>query len=225
MSCAKRLAVYAIGVVVLALGIVLNTKTAFGVSPMVSVAYCVSELKGFSFANTTMVLYLIYFVMEAALKGRTLRAFDFLQIPFCYVFTRCMSLFSAALPTPESIPLRIAMLVLAIVCTGFGAAIMVAMRLIPNPADGLVQVIGVRIGRSMGFAKNAFDAFSVCLTLAIGLIAAGKIIGVGLGTVCAMLGTGRAVAACNHLFGKLMARVRAAAPIGFFGEQADAPVS
>jgi uncharacterized membrane protein YczE len=96
---------------------------------------------------------------------------------------------------------------------------MVAMHLIPNPADGLVQALGVRIGKSMGFAKNLFDAVSVCITLAIGLIAAGRVIGIGLGTVCAVLGTGRAVALCNHLFGKPMAHIMEQAPIRFLGEQ------
>ncbi len=220
MNHVKRLALYFAGMVLLALGIVLNTKTDLGVSPLVAVAYCVAELRGFSFANTAMVVYLLYFVMEAVLKGRSLKWFDFLQVPFCFVFTRCMNLFSAALPTAESIPLRVVMLVLAIVCTGFGAAIMVAMRLIPNPADGLVQALGERIGRSMGFAKNLFDAVSVCITLAIGLIAAGRLIGIGIGTVCAVLGTGRAVAACNHFFGAPMARMLAAAPIRALGETA-----
>jgi uncharacterized membrane protein YczE len=219
MNYLKRLAVYLLGMVLLALGIVLNTKTALGVSPLVAIAYCVSELRRLTFANTAMVVYLIYFVLEAVLKGRSLRAFDFLQVPFCYFFTRCMNIFSNALPTAESMPLRLGMLVLAIVCTGFGAAIMVAMHLIPNPADGLVQALGVRIGKSMGFAKNLFDAVSVCITLAIGLIAAGRVIGIGLGTVCAVLGTGRAVALCNHLFGKPMAHIMEQAPIRFLGEQ------
>lgn len=218
MKFARRLAVYCLGMVILALGIVLNTKTGLGVSPLVSIAFCASELRGWSFANTALVAYLVYFVLEAILKGRALRPFDFLQIPFCYLFTRCMNLFSAALPTAQSIPLRLVMLVVAILCTGFGAAIMVAMRLIPNPADGLVQVLGERLGRSMGFAKNLFDILSVCVTAVIGLLAARRLVGVGVGTVCAMLGTGRAVALCGRLFGARLERVRVAAPVGFLGE-------
>lgn len=220
MNFAKRLAVYCAGMVLLALGITLNTKTNLGVSPLVAIAFCVSQLRGLSFANTALVAYLVYFLIEAALKGRTLRVFDFLQIPFCYLFTRCMNLFSAALPTAQSVPLRVGMLVLAIVCTGFGAAMMVAMHLIPNPADGLVQALGERIGKSMGFAKNLFDIVSVCVTAAIGLLAAGRLVGVGVGTVCAMLGTGRAVALCNRLLGARFSRVYAAAPIARLGETA-----
>ena len=220
MNYAKRVAVYCLGMVLLALGITLNTKTALGVSPLVAIAYCVSLLRGISFGNTALVAYLVYFILEAILKRKTLRAFDFLQIPFCYLFTRCMNLFSAMLPTVEGMPLRLALLVVAILCTGFGAAIMVAMRLIPNPADGFVQALGDTLGKSMGFAKNLFDAVSVVITTVIGFLAAGKLVGIGLGTVCAMLGTGRAVSLCNHLFGERMERVRAAAPISWLGEGA-----
>ena len=220
MNHARRAAVYCLGMVLLALGIVLNTKTALGVSPLVAIAFCVSELRGLSFGNTALAAYLVYFILEAVLKRKTLRAFDFLQIPFCYLFTRCMNLFSAALPSPESLALRLVMLVLAILCTGFGAAIMVAMRLIPNPADGLVQALGEAMGKSMGFAKNLFDAVSVAITAVIGFAAAGKLVGIGAGTVCAMLGTGRAVALCSRLFGARLERVRAAAPISWLGEGA-----
>ena len=61
---------------------------------------------------------------------------------------------------------------------------------------------------------------SVAITAVIGFAAAGKLVGIGAGTVCAMLGTGRAIALCSRLFGARMARVRAAAPIPWLGEGA-----
>ena len=61
---------------------------------------------------------------------------------------------------------------------------------------------------------------SVAVTAVIGFAAAGKLVGIGAGTVCAMLGTGRAIALCNHLFGARLERVRAAAPIRRLGESA-----
>ena len=82
--------------------------------------------------------------------------------------------------------------------------------------------LGARFGAlaSMGFAKNLFDAVSVAVTAVIGFAAAGRLVGIGAGTVCAMLGTGRAIALCNHLFGARLERVRAAAPISWLGEGA-----
>ncbi len=36
--------IYLMGMVILAFGITLNTKTGLGVSPIISIAYCVSEI-------------------------------------------------------------------------------------------------------------------------------------------------------------------------------------
>ena len=50
-----------------------------------------------------------------------------------------------------------------------------------------------------GFAKNVFDISCVCLTVAISLIFTGGLVGVGIGTVAAMLGVGRVVALTNKI--------------------------
>ena len=82
--------------------------------------------------------------------------------------------------------------------------LILALRIIPNPGDGIVQAISDCVGKSVGFTKNCFDLFNICLTTFIGLIFAHKLIGIGLGTVIAVLGVGRVIAVFNHLFMKKM---------------------
>ena len=65
--------IYCIGMIVLAAGISLNTKTGLGVSPIISVAYCVSEYTGFNFGDMTFLLYVIFVAAEFALRGRRSR--------------------------------------------------------------------------------------------------------------------------------------------------------
>ena len=50
----------------------------------------------------------------------------------------------------------------------------------------------------MGLTKNIFDISCVAITCALCLIANGKIIGVGIGTVASMLLIGRVIAITNH---------------------------
>ena len=90
------------------------------------------------------------------------------------------------------------MLAVAIFLTGLGVAMTVNMRLVPNPGDGIVQAIGDKIGRDQGFTKNVFDVCCVCATIAVGLICSGKVVGIGIGTIAAMIGVGRAIAVVNH---------------------------
>jgi len=51
----NRIIIYVAGLLVLALGIILNTKAGLGVSPIISVSYSVSQINGFNFGNTKIV--------------------------------------------------------------------------------------------------------------------------------------------------------------------------
>lgn len=59
--------IYLVGLAILALGITLNTKTGLGVSPIIAVAYAVSELWGTDFGNTVLLWYCVFVLVEIAL--------------------------------------------------------------------------------------------------------------------------------------------------------------
>jgi len=207
----KRFSVYFIGMVLLAFGLVLNTKTGLGASPLVAIAFCLSELTTLPFANVTFLMYCLFVLIEIMLhlmrRQRAAAAACLLQLPFSLVFTRFMSLFDACLPTFAVdcagtfwglVWVRVALLLAAIVLIGLGASLSVNMRLIPNPGDGCVLSIADFTGKGIGAVKNAFDIANVAVACAIGLIARGRLLGVGIGTVLAMLGVGRVMGAITR---------------------------
>lgn len=51
----NRIIIYVAGLLVLALGIILNTKAGLGVSPIISVSYSISQINSFNFGNTKIV--------------------------------------------------------------------------------------------------------------------------------------------------------------------------
>ena len=53
----NRLLIYGLGIIILALGITLNTKTGLGVSALVSIAYTVAGAWNLNFALMTFLLY------------------------------------------------------------------------------------------------------------------------------------------------------------------------
>lgn len=89
---------------------------------------------------------------------------------------------------------------MAIICTGVGAAMSLSMQFVPNPGDGIVQALAGKFNKSVGLTKNVFDCLSVCITLCISLIFAHTILGIGIGTVIAVLGVGRVIALFHHMF-------------------------
>ena len=132
-----RIGYYLVGLVLLAIGLTLNTKTGLGVSPIIAVPFSISNIWNLNFALVTL---------------------------------------------------------------------MVNMRLVPNPADGMADALGKRLNRGMGFGKNLLDLTCVAVTCVISLACGGRITAIGLGTLIAMVCVGRLIAFCQQLFQKPMLR-------------------
>lgn len=212
----KRIIVYILGILVLALGIVLNTKANLGVSSIITISFSISKIWNLNFANVTFLLYSSFVIVEMILRGfrREWREFflSILQIPFSLVFTRFMNIYDRWLPDFKTvyegtfwggIPGRIIILLFAILFTGWGVVMTVNPGFVPNPADGIVHTIAACVNKEMGLVKNIFDISCVAITCTIGLIFAGKIVGVGIGTILSMLLIGRVIAVTNYVLNKI----------------------
>ena len=192
-----RLLFYLLGQIILAAGLTLSTKVHLGVSPILSIAYCASELTGCTIGDASLIVYIACIVAEVILHFRQ----EIDRSPVSFLFTRLMDLLSHHIPDYSgSLLYRIPLLFLAILFVGTGAAMTLDMRIIANPADGIVQVISDVSGLQLGLTKNIVDITCVAFTVAVSFIVARRIIGIHIGTVLAMLGTGRVIA----LFNKLM---------------------
>ena len=106
-----RAVFYIVGLLTLALGIILNTKSGLGVSPIISVAFSISTIGGLNFGNTTFGLYIVFVLVELLLHTVSYRkpntdtgnggvrslpvvlGLDILQLPLSLIFTRFMNLF------------------------------------------------------------------------------------------------------------------------------------
>ena len=168
-----------------------------------SVAYCVSQILGMNFGDMTFVLYALFVAAQFAIRGKKSHLYDLLQFPLSLVFSRVLNLFDTLIPYDSAnhgfLP-NFLLLILAILCTGVGVSMTVNMRLVPNPGDGIVSAVAEKMGRDQGFAKNVFDVGCVTVTCIIGLVCRGQVIGIGIGTLAAMVGVGRSIALVNHFF-------------------------
>jgi uncharacterized protein len=200
-----RGSMYCIGLLILALGIVLNAKTGLGVSSIISIPYSISHIFGVNLGNATLCVYILFVFGQMLIRGKEFRAFDLLQIPMSVVFSRVINVFNDMITiNSNELFVNLLLLAAAIMLTGIGMAISVKMNFVPNAADGLAQAIGERIGKDLGAGKNILDVACVLITLVIGLTFAGKVTGIGLGTLAAMLGVGRSAALFNMFFEEKM---------------------
>lgn len=182
------------GVICMAVGLTLNTKTQFGVGAVASIAYAGSLVWGLDYGRLTFVVYMVAILLQLLLKKENRHWSICLQLPFSAIFSALLTAFGKYIRiSPDTVWQRLFVLFAAIGFTALGLLLMVDMKLIANPADALADTVGSILRRDVGFGKNVIDAISVTLSCAIGLAVAGKVVGIGLGTVVTMLLTGRMV--------------------------------
>ena len=202
-SKGNRWIIYVAGLLVLALGLTMNTKTGLGVSPILSVSFSAAYIWGWNLGDATFVTYILFVAAQFALRGRERQWKDLLQLPLSLVFSQVLNLFDRLVaydPARHRVPGNLIFLLAAILVTGLGITMTVNMQLVPNPGDGIVQALAQRMGWEQGFAKNVFDLCCVGVTAVMCLVMLGKIVGIGVGSLIAMMGVGRAVSLVNHFF-------------------------
>jgi uncharacterized membrane protein YczE len=87
------------------------------------------------------------------------------------------------LPAPTSLPVRIAMMVSAVVLNAFSTVLYIGAALGPGPRDGLMTGLVVRTGLSVRLVRTSIEA----TVLAVGWLLGGT---VGVGTVLYAFGIG-----------------------------------
>lgn len=185
---------YLVGVMILAAGITLNTKSLLGGSPVTTLPYIASELTGISLGTASFISYCVMLVLQAVLLGKNFKPIQLLQIVVSVITSYFIEIFDKLMPAAEGIILQGVFLVLAVVLIAIGASLMIAMQLISNPADALADVIGLVTKKGFGFGKNLLDALHIIIALAIGFFTGHPLLGIGVGTVVSMILTGRVIA-------------------------------
>lgn len=205
----SRWLVYAAGLLLLALGLTLNVKTGLGTAPVLSIAFAISGITGLNFSMIVFGEYLICLLLQYLLLREKAGKLLLLQFPFSIVFSSLLNLFGKLLPLfPQNPVQQFLQLAVAMTLTGIGVALSVAMRIVPNPADGLAQAIGIVSGKGTGFGKNVADICCVSITLTILLACRSKVKAIGIGTLLTMICVGRVIAVFNHFFKARLDRIR-----------------
>ena len=205
----SRVLIYCAGMVVLAVGLTLNTKAGLGVTPVLSIPFCSAQIFGISFGDAILIFYVLYVFMQLAMRKMKSWRYDWMQLPLSLAFSRLMNLLGWGISYDSglhSFTLNFIVLLISIALTGIGASMTLNMRLIPNPADGAVQAVADETGMKTGTAKNIFDLCCICITIGLCLISGKGLIGLHVGTVVSVIGVGRAIAVTDRIWRDKMLR-------------------
>ena len=199
----KRFIVFVVGMNVLAIGIILNTKSLLGVGSINTLPYALANILSVSLGTMTTMVYLVFIIIQLIL----LKKFDLqviIQLPFSFIFGYLIDFYDLFFSyEPTAFYMQIVILIIAIVLTALGAFLMVLGDIVLNPADGLVHTIGKVTNKDFGFVKNIADLVFIVLTVVICLVTKGYILGIGIGTVVSAIFIGRFIALYQNIYNHL----------------------
>jgi len=189
-----RLAVYLIGLVVLALGNICSVISGLGVTATASIGYVLSELTGFSLGTMTIITFVIFVIIQLLVTNRRNYVQILLQLPFSLFFSYMIDfLFLVIRIDAETAVMQWTLMFLGIVFTSIGVVFTVGVQIVPTAPDGVVQTLSERLQMNFGNMKNLFDLTMVVLAVVLGFAFRGCLMGVGIGTVISALLIGRVV--------------------------------
>ena len=170
----KRFMNYLIGLNVLVLGITLNTRSLLGVSAFTTLPYALKEMTPISFGVAKLDILL--------------------EVPFSFVMGYILDLYQIIIPvSPESLGLRIMILLAGNLCTAFGIYTMVQSHLVLAPVDGVILSISNKFNKAYSLCKNCFDITMIVSTIILCLVTRSPLYGIGVGTVFSALCVGRII--------------------------------
>ena len=199
----KRGLVYALGLFIMAIGVVFSVKSALGVSPVTCLANVVHQISAVDMGVCTTLTYCFYILVEVVILRRDFKPAMLLQIVASTIFGTLVSLATKLftfLPAPEMYIMRLVYLICSIPIVALGVMLYLTPQILPTPGEGLSIAISKKTGKSVANCKMITDCCLVVLSVIVSLIFFGKLVGVREGTVISALTVGFVMKRFMRLF-------------------------
>ncbi len=204
MSVTARLAVYALGVASVSLGIVLCRKCGWGISPISCIPLVLASATSLSFGTWTTLFHFANTAAQMALGRRAGDVRLWLQVPLALAFGVLIDFLGSVVAVNQAnVACRVAALTGSVLLTALGMVLMVDMDLVQNPPDGTVKCLAELAGMELGTMKVAYDVACVAAALALGLALLGRVEGIGVATLVSAVLVGRTVGWARALGARL----------------------
>ncbi|MBW5397547.1 YitT family protein [Brachyspira pilosicoli] len=181
----ERCIILLIGLYIMSLGIAFSIKAALGTSPISSVPYVTSRISGLSVGATTIIINLVFILIQILLLRKKYDLFQLFQIPALILFGLMID-FSAYLIkdiTYTNYIQQWALCILGIILLGLGVSIEIMAKLVTTPGEGVVLAICKIFSVKFGNTKIVFDTLLVIISVVTVLSFLGHLEGVREGTI------------------------------------------
>ncbi len=189
----RRYLLFVASLFINAFGIAFITKALLGTSPITSVTYVLSLFTPFTMGIWTILLNLLFVVLEPFLMTRRELREDLrmylLQIPiaFCFGLFIDFSMFMLFWLEPSAYVMKVTVLLVGCVILALGIALEVKANAAMMAGEYLVKAITRRFHGEFGYVKLGFDVTLLTIACILSLVFLSNIQGVREGTVVSAL--------------------------------------
>ncbi|MDE6579347.1 MAG: hypothetical protein K2K41_02300 [Ruminiclostridium sp.] len=201
----NKVIMYFLGLFIIAVGAALSVKSDLGVSPVTTIPYTVTYIGGIDMGITTFLFHLLLVFIEFLLLKKNFKLKNLLQVVVGVVFGLFTSLCNYLvfmIPFPDTITVRIILLILSIIAVALGLFFYVPAEIMPMAVEGLMLVISEVTRIKFSTVKIALDIAFSLISLIVCLAAVHNMGSVGAGTVVSAITTGLVLKVLTRLFGK-----------------------
>ncbi|MCL2852825.1 MAG: DUF6198 family protein [Defluviitaleaceae bacterium] len=191
---AARIAVYILGLLTLAFGVVFAINSDLGVSPVNALPFAVSTVFGIRMGISLTSLFLFFLVAQIVLLRKEFKWINLTQIIYSFIFGYFVD-FAIFVKGDFSLPTyagQLTWLAISLILIPTGLSMYLEAKLVPMPSEGIVMVITQKL-KNTTFAriKVIFDCVLVTCAILLTVIALGGISGIREGTVISAIFIGK----------------------------------
>ena len=189
----RALAVYLLGIWILALGVVITVISNLGVGAGAIVPYVFSVVFHTDQGLMTIAVNWLFVLAQIVLLGKHFRLRLFLQLPLAGVYGLCITFWTRVLAfiSVHSYWQQLILLLCGIVIAALGLSIYLLVEIVALPPESLLRAIEFRIKYiPFGKMKRCYDLSCVALASITSWFFLQRFAGIGEGTVLSALLTG-----------------------------------
>ncbi len=181
----KSYGLFFVSVLIIGTAITIITNAGLGATAVTSLPFVISELWPVSFGLMTGLFNVLWVVLQIAIQRKSFPKVQLLQFGVSFVLGVAIDLSNVLLGfiQPQTYFWQMVMLIIGCMVMGFGIFVQLEAKAIYNPAEGIVAVITKNTKYPFGAVKTAFDSTLTILSILLGLVVAGQVVGIREGTI------------------------------------------
>ncbi len=191
-----RVAIYCLGLFLLAMGVAISVNSNLGVSPVNSLPYVISKIINVQLGTCVTAVFCCYILMQIIILRKEFQIINLLQIVFSTIFGYFVD-FSKMLIGDFAIPTyfgRLAMLAVSIVFIALGIMLYMDVEMVPMPMEGLTACLAKKLKKPFPTMKTIVDCIVVGSGIVLCFVFLGGLDGIREGTVITAMVTGKLIA-------------------------------